>query len=107
VAFLMGSIFGLNALVKNPGRSPSTGPGVTIEDLQGDARTAHADAMVADVSFLIMLAAAGTATFLYFSTPRAPSPDATKSGSGNGEPTAPAKTTASVAVGPGLVRVSF
>src|SRR5580704_6855631 len=28
VAFLMGSIFGLNALVKNPGRSPSTGPGV-------------------------------------------------------------------------------
>jgi tetratricopeptide (TPR) repeat protein len=107
VAFLMGSIFGLNALAKNPGRSPSTGPGVTIEDLQNDARTAHADATVADVSFLVMLAAAGTATFLYFSTPRAPSPDGGPESSPTPPGSVPGKTAASVAVGPGLVRVSF
>ncbi len=104
VAFLTGSIFGLTALAKNPGHGATTGPGVTISDLQDRARSAHALAVVSDVSFLVMLAAAGTATFLYFSTPRAPAP----SGAGGGaRPALRDKPPASVAVGPGLVRVSF
>jgi tetratricopeptide (TPR) repeat protein len=97
VAFLMGSILGLRAVATNPGRGAATGPGVTIQDLQADAQTAHVEAIGADVSFLIMLAAAGTATFLYFSTPRAPS----RSGAPSSAPTA------SIVAGPGLLRVSF
>jgi tetratricopeptide (TPR) repeat protein len=96
-AFLVGSILGLRAIATNPGQGAATGPGVTIQDLEADAQTAHSEAIAADVSFLIMLAAAGTATFLYLSTPRAPS----RSGAPSGAPTA------SVVAGPGLVRVSF
>jgi hypothetical protein len=88
VAFLTGSIFGLAALARSPGAHPTTSVGVTIDDLQADARRAHAYAVVADVSFLLSAAAAGTAAFLYISTPR---------------PDQPAR----VALGPGLLRVSF
>jgi tetratricopeptide (TPR) repeat protein len=98
VALLLGSIFGLSALSKNPGRGATTGPGVSIGDLQAAARDAHDDAIVADASFLIMLAAAGTATFLYLSTPRAPAADGPRRGG-------PAST--SVAMAPGLLQVSF
>ena len=49
-AFLLGSAFGLRALAINPGADARTGPGVTIADLQAEAHTAHADAMVADAT---------------------------------------------------------
>ncbi len=70
VAFVMGSIFGLSALARNPGANPRTGGGVTIADLQADAHAAHVDAVISDVAFLTTLAAAGTAAFLYLATPR-------------------------------------
>lgn len=88
VAFLTGGIFGIAALARSPGAHPRTGPGVSIDDLQNDAHRAHAYAVVADVSLLLAAAATGAATVLYFSTPRADQPGP-------------------VAVGPGLLRVSF
>ncbi len=72
VAFVMGSAFGFTALARNPGANAHTGGTVTIGDLQADARAAHVDAIVADVSFLTALAAAGTAAFFYFASPRGP-----------------------------------
>jgi tetratricopeptide (TPR) repeat protein len=88
VAFLTGGIFGLAALARNPGAHATTSAGVSIDDLQTDARRAHAYAVVADASFLLTAAATGTAAFLYFSTPRA-------------------DPSARLVVGPGLVRVAF
>ncbi len=73
-AFVVGSACGLYALSKNPGSNASTGNGVTIADLQADAHTAHTYAVVADLSFLVTAAAAGTALFLYITTPRRASP---------------------------------
>jgi len=70
VAFVMGSVFGLAALARNPGANAHTGGSVTIADLQADAHAAHVDAVISDVSFLATLAAAGTAAFLYLATPR-------------------------------------
>lgn len=91
-AFLLGGIFAIAAVSRSPGSSPRTGGGISVQDLMDDARVAHADAMVADISFLIAAAATGTATFLYFSTPRS----------------APAAATAArLSVGPGGLKVSF
>lgn len=72
-AALLGSIFGLSALARNPGSGARTGDGVGIRDLQDDARVARSHAIVADVAFVIAAAAAGAATVLYIATPRAPS----------------------------------
>jgi hypothetical protein len=69
-AFIVGSVFGLRALALNPGANARTGGGVTYADVQADAHTAHSYAVVADVSFVITAAAAGTAMFLYFANPR-------------------------------------
>jgi tetratricopeptide (TPR) repeat protein len=69
-AFLVGSACGLAALAKNPGDNARTGNGVTSADLQADAHTAHSYAVIADLSFLVTAAAAGTALFLYMTTPR-------------------------------------
>ena len=108
VAFVMGSVFGLNALARNPGANAHTGGGVTIGDLQADAHAAHVDAVISDVSFLITLAAAGTAAFLYFSTPRSapagPASMAIGRRWGQGPQTPGGRA---VAVGPGLLRVTF
>jgi len=90
-AFLLGGVFAVAAVARSPGSSPRTGGGISVQDLQEDARVAHADAMVADVSFLIAAAATGTATFLYFSTPRG----------------GPAAATARLSMGPGGLGVSF
>jgi tetratricopeptide (TPR) repeat protein len=98
VAFLMGSIFGLAALARNPGANAHTSRDVSISELQADARAAHVDAVISDVSFLITLAATGTATFLYFSTPRG-APQTV----GSVALAAPPR----ISVGPGLVKVGF
>lgn len=94
-AFLVGSIFALSAVARNPGSNARTGDGVTIDDLQRDARVAHTNAMVADIAFILAAAAAGTATILYFTTPRAAAPSE-RSPAG-----------AKVAIGPGALRVSW
>jgi tetratricopeptide (TPR) repeat protein len=73
-ALLTGVICGFSALAKNPGPNPRTGDGVTYDDIQIAARAAHTDAVAADVSFLVAAVAAGTATLLYFSTPRGAPP---------------------------------
>jgi hypothetical protein len=69
-AFVLGAVVGIRALAINPGSNARTGGGVTIAGLQAAARTAHGDAIFADVSFAIAAVAAGTALLLYFTTPR-------------------------------------
>ncbi len=93
-SFVIGSALGFTALVRNPGPNARTGNGVTFDELQSAARVAHTDAVLADISFLITAAAAGTAAFLYFSTPRS-------------MPAGPAPARTSVAFGPGRLRVRF
>jgi hypothetical protein len=73
-SFLLGSMFALSAVARNPGASPRTGAGISVQDLEADAHTAHAHALVADVSFGIAAAAASAALVLYFTTPRGASP---------------------------------
>ena len=94
VAFVMGSVFGFTALARNPGANAHTGGGVTIADLQADARAAHFDAVVSDVSFLTTVVAVGTAAFLYFTTPRT-------------APAGPVTGARTLALGPSALRVSF
>jgi tetratricopeptide (TPR) repeat protein len=101
-AFFFGSIFGLSALAKNPGTGARTGAGVTISDLQSDARAAHTDAVLADISFLVALGAAGTAMFLYFSTPRQAGHDGAASG-----PKPPRAGARVNFAAPGVLGVSF
>jgi hypothetical protein len=90
-ALIMGTVFGIAALSRNPGSNASTGNGVSVDDLQAAAHTAHIDAMVADISFVVTAVAASTAAVLYLTTPHS------------------ARVTASsaVVVGPGLFRASF
>lgn len=70
VALVLGTVLGISALAKAPGDNLRTGAGVSIGALQDDARSAHARAIGADVSFFVALAGAGTATFLHFSLPK-------------------------------------
>jgi len=70
-ALVVGVSCGVAALLRSPGPTPRTGPGVTIADLQDAAGAAHRDAVAADVSFIVTAVAAGTALALYLTTPRA------------------------------------
>lgn len=68
-ALLTGIGFGISALVKNPGSSATTGPGVSVGDIYSAAEQAHRQAIVADVSFVVSAVAAGAALLFYFSLP--------------------------------------
>jgi hypothetical protein len=59
-ALTVGVLFGAAALANNPGTAPQTRPGVSAEQLAADARTAHGDAVAADVAFGV--AAVGAVT---------------------------------------------
>ncbi len=97
-ALVVGAAFGFTALAKNPGPNARTGDGVTVDGLQSAAHTAHTDAIIADVSFLVSAAATGAAAFLYFSTPRrAPETSALTA----------LPPVRSIAFGPGAVEVRF
>ncbi len=91
-----GVVLGISALERSPGAGAMTGPGVTADDLLADARAAHRQAVGADVSLLIGLAATGAALGLYFTSRPTPAP----------KPSAPR---VDVALGPlaGTLRVSF
>ncbi|MCA9631647.1 MAG: tetratricopeptide repeat protein [Myxococcales bacterium] len=65
-ALTVGVIFGVRALLKHPGGSPTTGPGVSAGDLQDDAASAHDMALIADVSFGVALLSGAAASLLYF-----------------------------------------
>ncbi len=82
-ALTVGTGFGISALVRNPGAAPKTGGGVTIADLEADAKLARRDALVADVSFAISATAAGVALLFFLTTPSRPSPSASVSMSSN------------------------
>jgi tetratricopeptide (TPR) repeat protein len=64
-AFLASGIFGLSAVAGDPGSHPMTGAGVSIDDLQSEARSAHTRAVVADVTFFVGALATTTAILLY------------------------------------------
>jgi len=68
-ALLVGNVFAISALVKNPGSGAHTGDGVGIDDLRADAESAHRRAVVADVSFIVAALAAGTGAVLFLTTP--------------------------------------
>lgn len=93
-----GVVLGISALGRSPGASAMTGPGVTADDLVADAKAAHRQAVGADISLLIGLAATGTAVGLYFASRPAPSPRQK-----------PSAARVDLAVGPlsGALRVSF
>ena len=111
-ALVVGAAFGFTALAKNPGPNARTGNGVTIDGLQNAAHTAHTDAIIADVSFLVTAAATGAAAFLYFSTPRR-APQTSAVAMGGDPPYPPARPAAalprisSIALGPGAFEVRF
>ena len=63
--FVVGTVFGISAIARNPGGSGRTGNGVAIGDLQSDAITAHRDAVVADLSFLAGAIAGAAAVYVY------------------------------------------
>jgi tetratricopeptide (TPR) repeat protein len=65
-ALVVGTGFGISAVARDPGKNVQTQDGVTLEDLQSDAQTAHDHAVVADVALIVAGLAAGTAAFLYF-----------------------------------------
>jgi hypothetical protein len=69
-AFVTGLGFGLTALVKDPGPTPRTGGAVSIATLQADAHAAHADAVVADVAFVLAAAASVAAVLVHVTGPR-------------------------------------
>jgi tetratricopeptide (TPR) repeat protein len=66
-AFVVSGIFAAAAVAKNPGAAASTGNGVSIADLQADARVAHRDAVVSDILFIVGAIAAGSAVYLFVS----------------------------------------
>ena len=68
-ALVIGNVFALSAVVRDPGDDAATGGDVSVQDLQVDARTAHRDAVIADVAFVVAGIAGGTALYLYLSTP--------------------------------------
>lgn len=70
-SMLAGVAFGLGALAQDPGEGARTGAGVSVHDLQADARTAHQHAVVADVCFVVAAIAGGAALWLLLA-PRVP-----------------------------------
>lgn len=100
-AAIVGTVFGISALGKDPGDAATTGPTTRVQDLEEEASTAHTHAILADVSFLVAALAGGAAVLLYLrSGPAAP---ATASGRAAVAPSV------SLGVGParGVVRVRF
>lgn len=65
-ALVVGTAFGISAVARDPGKDVQTRDGVSLDDLQNDAQTAHDHAVVADVAFIVAGLAAGTTVFLYF-----------------------------------------
>jgi tetratricopeptide (TPR) repeat protein len=61
-----GVVLGISAVARAPGAGAMTRLGVSADDLMNDARTAHHEAVAADLSFLIGAAAAGAAIYLYY-----------------------------------------
>ncbi|XXY50376.1 tetratricopeptide repeat protein [Sorangium sp. So ce269] len=70
-SLVVGGAFAALALARDPGTDERTGGGVTIADLQADARAAHRCAVVADVALVIAGLSGAAALYLYLS-PRAP-----------------------------------
>ncbi len=56
--------FGVSALTSYPGGA-TTGPGQTAQDLETQARSAHTQAVIADLAFVTSLVVGGAATVLY------------------------------------------
>jgi tetratricopeptide (TPR) repeat protein len=101
-ALVIGTAFGIRALVTNPGSSGRTGPDLSVTDLQADAHAAHTDAVVADTSFAVGAVAAGAALILYLAAPRALAALTPSSSGGSPRATLDLRPGA-----PGLVRVLF
>lgn len=61
-----GTYFGLQAMKNKVDEPPTTRPGTTYEDLQDNADKAKEQALYADISFGVAIAAGTTAAILYF-----------------------------------------
>ncbi|HTN83259.1 MAG TPA: tetratricopeptide repeat protein [Sorangium sp.] len=70
-SLVVGGVFAALAVARDPGPGERTGGGVTIADLQADARAAHRCAVVADVALVIAGLSGAAALYLYLS-PRPP-----------------------------------
>jgi tetratricopeptide (TPR) repeat protein len=94
-ALVAGTTLGVVAAASSPGGSASTGPGVSIDDLQAEASRAHRLAVVADASFIVGALAGGAALYAWLA--RAPARKA------------PSSSTVRAAFGPagGRLQVSF
>lgn len=75
-ALVISNVFALSAILRDPGSDAKTGPGLSADEILSDARSAHRDAVVADVALLIAGAAGGLALYFYLSTPRPERPPA-------------------------------
>lgn len=97
-AAMVGTVFAISAVASHPGEGATTGGGVSVKDLEDDAASAHARAVVADVAFIVSAVATGAALYLYLS-----------SGPGPAAGSAAVTSGVSLEVGPrsGLVRVRF
>jgi tetratricopeptide (TPR) repeat protein len=86
-AFLAGTVFGVLALTGKPGAGSATSAAKPYVDLQDRSKRAHAFAIGADVSFVVMGVAAVTAAILYFTRSAEPPKDgAPKEGAPNDAP---------------------
>jgi tetratricopeptide (TPR) repeat protein len=99
--------FGVSALMTNPG-SATTGPDLTAYDLETRARSAHTQAVIADLAFVTSLVVGAAATVLYLveshggrgapaATPSSPaaapsSPRATSAGPSRAPSSSPPRT---------------
>lgn len=68
-ALVVSNVFALSAILRDPGSDVETGPGLSANEILSDARSAHRDAVVADVALLIAGAAGGLALYFYLTTP--------------------------------------
>ncbi len=69
---VVGVVFGIRALALKPGRSATTGPGTSIDDLHDRQRRAEESAHFSDVFFGLSLVSGGAATALWLHEPSCP-----------------------------------
>jgi tetratricopeptide (TPR) repeat protein len=71
---LFGVALGIKAKSDQPSSNYVTGENGTYEDLTDQARSAHREAVLADVGFGVFVLGAAAAAYLFFSRPRAAAP---------------------------------
>lgn len=79
-ALVVGTVFGVRALVLNPGEGDATNGSRSADDIRHDAERAHRSAVAADVAFAAGATSAALGTILYFGRSPVPERDATSGG---------------------------